>query len=104
MQLCCRQSDLAGRLGGDEFLLICEDIGLPQQLAELQQRLQEVLNQPYNYQQHQLRVTASIGVLYTDGQLSADTMLEYADKAMYQEKQRKQAALLATKTCAGSLS
>lgn len=104
MQLCCRKSDLAGRLGGDEFLLICEDIGLPQQLAELQQRLQEVLNQPYNYQQHQLRVTASIGVLYTDGQLSADTMLEYADKAMYQEKQRKQAALLATKTCAGSLS
>lgn len=97
MRLCCRQSDLAGRLGGDEFLLICEDIGLPQQLAELQQRLQEVLNQPYNYQQHQLRVTASIGLLYTDGQLSADTMLEYADKAMYQEKQRKQAALLATK-------
>ena len=76
--------------------LICEDIGLPQQLAELQQRLQEALNQPYNYQQHLLRVTASIGVLYTDGQLSADTMLEYADKDMYQEKQRKQAALRET--------
>lgn len=93
MQLCCRQSDLAGRLGGDEFLLICEDIGLPQQLAELQQRLQETLNQPYYYEQQALSVTASIGVLYTDGQLSADAMLENADKAMYQEKQRKQAAL-----------
>lgn len=89
--LCCRQSDLAGRLGGDEFLLICEDIGLSQQLKEFQARLQQTLDQPYHYNEHILNVTASIGVLYTDGQLTTDSMLENADKAMYKEKQRKHA-------------
>ncbi|WP_189433280.1 diguanylate cyclase domain-containing protein [Alishewanella longhuensis] len=93
--LCCRQSDLAGRLGGDEFLVICEDISLPQQLTELHQRLQDSLNQPYHYGEQILSVTASIGVLYTDAKLTADTMLEYADKAMYAEKQRKRTGRLA---------
>lgn len=93
--LCCRQSDLAGRLGGDEFLLICEDINLSQQLTEFQLRLQQILDQPYHYSGHSLNVTASIGVLYSDGQLTADSMLEHADKAMYKEKQRKHASQLA---------
>jgi len=94
LRLCCRQSDLAGRLGGDEFLLICEDVGSPQQLQELTQRVEQVLNAPYYFGLQPLNVSASIGVLYTDGQLSVDSMLEHADKAMYKQKQHKKAALV----------
>ncbi|WP_449357104.1 diguanylate cyclase domain-containing protein [Alishewanella longhuensis] len=65
------------------------------QVRLIQRRLQHTLDQPYHYSGHSLNVTASIGVLYSDGQLTADSMLEHADKAMYQEKQRKHALQLA---------
>lgn len=89
LQQCCRPLDLAVRVGGDEFLLIFEDIRSDKQAAELQQRIQQKLNQPYHYKDTLLNVTASLGMLRVDASLELESVLENADQAMYQEKQRK---------------
>lgn len=98
LQQCCRPTDLAVRVGGDEFLMIFEDISSEQQAVELQQRLQQKLNQPYDYKGSSLNVTASLGMLRVDANLELESVLEQADQAMYQEKQRKQSEQIASGT------
>ncbi|WP_156373018.1 bifunctional diguanylate cyclase/phosphodiesterase, partial [Deinococcus sp. Leaf326] len=76
-----------GRLGGDEFTLLLEDV---QSREEVIQRVKMVLHHlavPFSVAGQELRITASIGIaLSSDEPTGADELLRDADIAMYQAK------------------
>ncbi|MBS0299564.1 MAG: EAL domain-containing protein [Proteobacteria bacterium] len=83
-----RPSDTVGRLSGDEFIVLCEQIEQPELIANLAMRINDALKECIQYQELNLSVTASIGIIIGHGQqYSADEMMRLADTAMYEMKQ-----------------
>ncbi len=82
-----RAADSIARIGGDEFVVLMEDIGGPHTAAKLARRLLDVFATPFKAMDRDLYITASIGIsMYPfDGQ-DMDTLLSRADVAMYQAK------------------
>lgn len=81
---CIRTRDLAGRYGGEEFVVLLDDAGRDgaTQIAE------RILSTIYNKvvfcpNGKDVRVTASIGVVEWDGQMNLSAMQQHADKLMY---------------------
>lgn len=82
-----RQADTVARLGGDEFGLILSDIGGREGAGRVMERIQEAMLPPFAFEQHQLRLNASLGLaLYAEDGTEIDTLIEKADRAMYQAK------------------
>ena len=83
-----RDADALGRVGGDEFVVIAEELSLaagPELIAE---RLLEALGEPFELageQKTRVTVTASIGIVI-GARASAEELLRDADIAMYQAK------------------
>ncbi len=83
-----RPGDTVGRLSGDEFIVLCEQIEKPELIANLAMRINDALKEMIQYQELNLFVTASIGIIIGHGQqYSADEMMRSADTAMYEMKQ-----------------
>lgn len=84
-----RPGDTVGRLSGDEFIVLCEQIEKPELIANLAMRINDALRESIEYQELNLFVTASIGIIIGHGQqYSADDMMHSADMAMYEMKQQ----------------
>lgn len=83
-----RSSDIIGRPGGDEFVVLVPDVDAD--IAEkLAVRLTEGLNEPYVIANKTLRCAASIGLaLYPDNANTLTGLLREADEAMYRAKAR----------------
>ena len=82
-----RTIDTVARIGGDEFVLLIEDIGGDHKLSQLLDRLITLLSDPYALEGNLVHVTASLGVtLSTVGYHNAKDVLRDADIAMYRAK------------------
>lgn len=82
-----RDSDLLGRVGGDEFVvsIILDSKG--ETASHIAARLMESLKEPFVINNRALSVGASIGIsLFPDDGLTADEVMNEADIAMYQAK------------------
>ncbi|WP_164931941.1 EAL domain-containing protein [Janthinobacterium sp. 17J80-10] len=78
-----RSSDLVGRMGSDEFVVILSDVQSSQDLANSAAHLRETLAQPYSAEDYVLRASPSIGIsLYPDDGNDIDTLIRNADVAM----------------------
>ena len=83
-----RVRDTVGRLGGDEFALILMMQDSQQGATLVAKKIRETLRAPFDLQGHEVTLTASIGItLYPDDAADADTLIKYADTAMYRAKQ-----------------
>ena len=82
-----RTSDTLARLGGDEFVCVLEDVKSPGEAGHVADKLIELLTQPFDILEHELFVSASIGICFypADGE-DVDTLVRNADTAMYQAK------------------
>lgn len=82
-----RQGDSVGRLGGDEFIIICANVG-PDAVDRVVERLHAAIREPLPGPPGGLRVTCSVGVaLYSGGAHPLpEVMIERADAAMYASK------------------
>lgn len=84
---CLRETDVAARIGGDEFAVICpncDDDGVRQ----ISNRIREEVSAPVELDAGAYKPSASIGAAVFSGQ--ADTLvslMEQADQAMYHDKQ-----------------
>jgi diguanylate cyclase (GGDEF)-like protein/PAS domain S-box-containing protein len=87
-----RASDTVARHGGDEFVIVLEDLsGNPAEAAAQAERVGEKLlaafDAPFELGDHQHHTTPSIGVALFDKKMSnVDEVLKRADLAMYQAK------------------
>ncbi|HEX6460912.1 MAG TPA: bifunctional diguanylate cyclase/phosphodiesterase [Thermoleophilaceae bacterium] len=87
-----RVDDTVARFGGDEFVLLCEDVAEEEEAIEIAARVQQCFARPLQIAGAEHFVTASIGVaLPTPGHDAPDTLLRDADAAMYQAKERGRA-------------
>lgn len=83
-----RLSDTAARLGGDEFAVILPDADTLYQIEITVQKLLKVLAKSYIIDNHEIFISASIGITISphDG-TDIDTLLRNADTAMYKAKE-----------------
>jgi diguanylate cyclase (GGDEF)-like protein len=86
-----RKADTVGRLGGDEFIVLAEDIHRPQEVHIIAARLEETVGRPYEIDGRTLRIGASVGShVWRPGDLKElDTLLTLADAAMYMVKRAR---------------
>lgn len=83
-----RSDDTLARFGGDEFVIVCEDLPDPKKANDLADRLAEVIGEPLEVTEHVVRLTVSIGISIAKPGSTADELLRDADAAMYQAKRR----------------
>jgi diguanylate cyclase (GGDEF)-like protein/PAS domain S-box-containing protein len=87
-----RDTDMATRIGGDEFVVILEYLGETQEEAasqakETAERILARFAEPYLLSNHECVSTSSVGItVFGDGKESATQILQQADIAMYQAK------------------
>lgn len=87
MQSTVRQTDTVSRLGGDEFVVLLNRIDTATDAARVAEKLIAVLSQPYQIEQHELLLTASIGIsIYPDSGKDASSLMRNADASMYSAK------------------
>jgi len=85
---CLRVRDTIGRFGGDEFAAILMLPEGPQTAIAVVDKIRDSLRRPFDLHGHEVTVTASIGItVYPDDGLDADTLIKYADTAMYRAKE-----------------
>lgn len=83
-----RPGDTVGRLAGDEFVVLCDQVEQPISMSVLAGRLNDALRLAVMFEGRDLFVTGSIGVAIGNGSThSADDLLRAADTAMYAVKE-----------------
>lgn len=82
-----RDEDMIGRIGGDEFLAVCPNVGGPDQAIKLASRLADAQSEEVSVANGTIVMRASIGVAWSSGEgTDADSMVAQADSAMYESK------------------
>lgn len=90
---CIRETDTVARLGGDEFLVLLQDVDISahttsQKVAHIAEKIRSALTEPYQLKDSEYIGSPSIGIaIYRGNDESVDTLLKYADMAMYQVKE-----------------
>lgn len=84
-----RPGDLVARLGGDEFAILLPGVGSLAVATDVADRVQGVLQKPYELGSRRLFVTASVGIALGDSSYTqAEDLLRDADVAMYRAKEQ----------------
>ena len=88
-----RASETVARVGGDEFLVLCEELGDDHEALNLAERLLGALHRPIELAGIEEQITASVGLVISDGSSTPDALIRDADTAMYRAKERGGARL-----------
>ena len=87
MKKMMRESDVVGRIGGDEFLIFMKNITSREAAVQKAADLTEMFRRLFENEKRSIHVTCSIGVaLYPDDGRDFRTLYNYADQALYQAK------------------
>lgn len=84
---CLRSYDTVARIGGDEFVLLLDQISSTADLLSVMEKIMRVIRQPVLLQEQEFFMTGSAGVaLYPQDGEDAETLIANADIAMYRAK------------------
>ncbi len=86
---CVRKTDTVARFGGDEFAVLLDEINDASDVASIAKKIIERLASAFKIADHQVFVSASIGISFhpDDGQ-QAPVLIKNADAAMYAAKEQ----------------
>jgi diguanylate cyclase (GGDEF)-like protein len=83
-----RDSDSVARFGSDEFVLLMTEIDRTEDAAKIAQKICEAFKLPFNFKEHELFVTISIGIaLYPYDGEDTSTLLKSAGAALDRAKE-----------------
>ncbi|MFC5435487.1 diguanylate cyclase domain-containing protein [Rhodanobacter umsongensis] len=87
LQSIVRDSDTVSRYGGDEFLVLLNDVSQPSDAALLAGKMLSALTAPIPVDDRLFHVSGSVGItLYPEDGENATTLINRADAAMYRAK------------------
>jgi diguanylate cyclase len=84
-----RSGDLVARIGGDEFVIVCENIDATGEVIEVARRVLTELNDPVALRSASIPITSSVGATVArprDRDVTVEDLLREADTAMYRAK------------------
>ena len=85
---CLRENDTIARQGGDEFVVLVEDINDPNQVTGVAQKILETVAEAHVLGGQEFHITASIGIsVYPNEGADVQSLLKNADIAMYRAKE-----------------
>lgn len=89
LRACVRENDTVARSGGDEFVLILQNLEWVEECDALLARILHDVTQPVDLGEgHRAQLSASIGLtLFPQDPVDPEKLLQHADQAMYQAKQ-----------------
>jgi diguanylate cyclase (GGDEF)-like protein len=83
---CLRETDTMARQGGDEFVVLMDELGDREPIARVSQRILDAVGRPFTLDGRDLHISASIGIsVYPD---DGRTLLRNADIAMHRAKEK----------------
>jgi diguanylate cyclase (GGDEF)-like protein len=83
-----REDDVVSRFGGDEFVVVCPEVGGDGEAVALAERIRAAVGRPLLLAGHELGIRASIGIATGHGgDPEPETLLRNADLAMYRAKE-----------------
>lgn len=83
---CVRSSDVVARIGGDEFVVLCEDLPYAGDVITIASRIVSSLREPMPAVGDSAKVGCSIGIAFTRATHTSEQLLAEADAAMYEAK------------------
>ena len=87
LQLCIRDTDTISRQGGDEFVILLQQIDDPGVVSRVAQAILDAVADPFEIDSHTISTSFSIGIsLYPSDGTDFDTLLKNADAALYHAK------------------
>jgi diguanylate cyclase (GGDEF)-like protein/PAS domain S-box-containing protein len=89
LQRAVRERDVVGRLGGDEFLVVCPAVGGPGEAMAVADRVRESISGIVRLDHATLDVRVSLGVACAAAGTTADAVVARADAAMYEAKRSR---------------
>ncbi|MCU7812173.1 MAG: EAL domain-containing protein [Candidatus Thiodiazotropha sp. (ex Notomyrtea botanica)] len=82
-----REEDTIARIGGDEFVVLIEDVSDESRIADVAQAVIQEVTQPITLDNHELSIGGSVGIsLYPQNGKSVTDLIKNADAAMYLAK------------------
>lgn len=84
---CLRETDIIGRVGGDEFVILIRQIRAEEDIETMICRIFEALKVPLIFDQHKIQINISVGIsIFPDCAQKLDDLINQADRAMYEAK------------------
>ncbi len=92
LERCLRAGDTAARFGGDEFIVLIDDVNNPRYATQIAERIVASLQEPFDVGGQKVYSSPSIGIAFAArGNETAEDLLRDADAAMYDAKKRGKA-------------
>jgi len=89
LERCVRQTDQIARIGGDEFLILLNNMTDPKACARVAEKIIAAVSQPLELGERHFSITASIGIaIWPNDGADAEALIRSADLAMYHAKSR----------------
>lgn len=88
LKSCVKQSDLVGRIGGDEFMIFLKNVNNKERITSILDRISEGIQHTYVEKDLEVTISASIGVAYLTPEIKTfQPLYKRADEALYEAKE-----------------
>lgn len=81
-----RKTDILGRMGGDEFVLLLENISKIEDIKKIAEKINKALVKTYSKNNKDITISASIGITIIEENMTIRKVYKKADKALYHVK------------------
>jgi len=86
LNACVRETDTVARVGGDEFVILLEDVREDGDARAIAEKIIDAMRREFHVDAKTLRATTSIGIAFTRGGTSGEELMKQADAVLYEAK------------------